>query len=87
MAAASSGLSTASVWVSAASPLVAPTNAVSYVLPDGLCDQLAIRLAGPRAFAFWQGLLVIFAAWLFNKHRIERKAWSAAAAAATAARV
>lgn len=81
MVAASSDLSTASIWVTGASPLLAPANAVASVLPDGLGDQQAIRLAGPRAFVFWQGLMLIAAVWLFCKHRAECKARYAAAAA------
>ncbi|HEX2751389.1 MAG TPA: hypothetical protein VHM91_25490, partial [Verrucomicrobiales bacterium] len=69
MASAASSLSTASVWITGASPLMAPSNAVATVLPDGLGEQHALRLAGPRVFAFWQGLMVIAAMWLFAKHR------------------
>jgi hypothetical protein len=73
MAAASNDLSTASVWITSASPILAPANAVTAVLPDALGDQHAIRLAAPRAFAFWQGLMLISAVWLLVKHRATRK--------------
>jgi hypothetical protein len=72
--AANTDLSAASVWITSASPFLAPANAVTTLLPDGLGDQQAMRLAGPRAFIFWQGLLLITAAWLLIRHRAERRA-------------
>ena len=81
MVAASSDLSAPAVWITAASPLLAPANAVASVLPDGLGDQQSMRLAGPRAFAFWQGLMLISTIWLLSKHRAERRARRAAATA------
>ncbi len=85
MVAASSKLSAASVWITAASPLLTPANAVATVLPDGLGDQQSMRLAGPRAFVFWQGLMLIITLWLLGKHRVERRTMHAAAAAALSA--
>ncbi len=73
MAMGDKNLSVASIWITSASPLLAPTNAVNTVIPDGLGDNGAILLAGPRAFAFWQGLLTIITVWLLVLHRKARR--------------
>ncbi len=83
MAMADKNLSVASVWITSASPLLAPTNAVSTVIPDGLGDHGAIHLAGPRAFAFWQGMLTILTVWLLVLHRQERRSRQLPGAAQT----
>jgi hypothetical protein len=74
MAMADKNLSTASVWISSASPLLAPANAVTTITPDGLGHQAALRLAAPRAFAFWQGLMVLVTVWLLMAHHKARRA-------------
>ena len=82
VAAAASDLSTASVWISSASPFTAPSSASAVVIPDGVGHRDALRLAGPRAFAFWQGIMVIAAAWMISKHRALHRARHLAARAA-----
>ena len=79
MATASSQLAPAAVWITAASPLVAPANAVAIALPDTLGDAEALHLAGPRAFAFWQGIMAIVTVWLLMVHRKEGRARKLAA--------
>jgi hypothetical protein len=69
IATAAGGMSTVSVWIISASPVMAPSNAVATAISDGIGNLDALRLAGPRAFLFWQGLMVITVLWLFNKHR------------------
>ena len=39
-------------------------------------------MAGPRAFAFWQGIMVIVTVWLLIVHRKEGRARKLAAAMA-----
>ncbi len=73
MGAANAQLSTLSIWVTTASPLAAPVNAVTTALPDGIGNSSSFSLAGPRAFIFWQGLMVIATCWLLLVHRAERK--------------
>ena len=82
MATASDKLAPAAVWITAASPLVAPANAVAIALPDTLGNAEALHLAGPRAFAFWQGIMVIVTLWLLMVHRKEGRARKLAAAMA-----
>jgi hypothetical protein len=83
MSAAAGGLSTASVWITGASPLVAPSNAVATVIPDGIGSHDAMQLAGPRALAFWQVLMVVAAAWMLAKHRAVHRGRNLAAASTT----
>ena len=73
MAAAARDFSVASVWITSASPFMAPANAVTTALPDALGDHTPMQLAGPRAFIFWQGLMLIAALWLWRKQRAEAK--------------
>jgi hypothetical protein len=73
MATGSKDLATASIWISASSPILAPANAVAAVIPDGIGSQQALRLAAPRAFAFWQGLMLITTVWLLTVHHRERR--------------
>jgi hypothetical protein len=72
--AATGGLSVPAVWVISMSPLIAPANAVITALPDVTGNQTAFQLSGPRAFLFWQSLMVIATVWLWTRHRAERKA-------------
>ncbi|HWB05078.1 MAG TPA: hypothetical protein VG796_18755 [Verrucomicrobiales bacterium] len=74
LAASASQLSTASVWITGASPLMAPSNAVATVLPDGLGIHDPLRLAAPRAFLFWQVVMVFAVIWMFAKHRALHRA-------------
>ena len=82
MATASPTLATAAVWITAASPLLTPANAVAIALPDTLGNADALHLAGPRAFAFWQGIMVIVTVWLLIVHRREGRARKVAASVA-----
>lgn len=71
MAAAAREFSVASVWITSASPFMAPANAVTTALPDAIGNHTPMQVAGPRAFIFWQGLMVLAAIWLWRKHRAE----------------
>jgi hypothetical protein len=82
MVAAGRDVSAASVWVISLSPLVAPANAVAAALPAAdfdVSDAGAMRLAGPRAFVFWQGVMLLAVFWLWVRHRVERRAGRAEA--------
>jgi hypothetical protein len=72
--AANRDLSASAVWVTALSPLSTPTNAVATLLPDATFRHTGVQLAAPRAFLFWQALLILATLWLWSKHRTESKA-------------